>query len=137
MTEIVLTIPRADEWVSVNQRLHWRELRRRNRTWREAGKIWARKAKLRGLPPSHVVAELVMLTKRRNRIDPANYQDTAKAVIDGMVDAGVWPDDSSQWVIGPDMRLGDPSSDGHELLILRINPAEIRTPGWTGQETAP
>lgn len=122
MTEIVLTIPRADEWVSVNQRLYWRELRRRNRTWRDAGNIWARKAKLRDLPPSHVVAELVMLAKRRHRLDPANYQDTAKAVLDGLVDAGVWPDDSSKWVTGPDMRLGEASMDGHELLILRINP---------------
>lgn len=121
VTPIVLTIPRPDEWVSVNHRLHWRELRRRNRTWREAGIVWARKEKLRGLPPSRVVAELMMTARRRARIDPANYQDTVKAVIDGLVDAGVWPDDSSAWVTGPDMRLGA-VADGPEFLILHIFP---------------
>lgn len=122
MAEIVLRIPRADEWVSSNDRIHWRVKAQRMKTWREAGIVWARKAKLRNLPPSKVTAELVMLAKRRARIDPANYQDTAKAVIDGLVDAGVWPDDSSAWVTGPDMRLGGATADGVEYLILRIQP---------------
>lgn len=121
VTPIVLSIPKATDWVSSNHRLHWQVKADRMKTWRDAGNIWARKAKLSGLVPSRVVAELVLIGRRRARIDPANYQDTAKAVIDGLVDAGVWPDDSSAWVTGPDMRLGAPA-DGPEFLILHIFP---------------
>lgn len=121
VTPIALSIPKATDWVSSNHRLHWRLKAERMKTWRDAGHIWARKAKLRSLAPSRVVAELVLLAHRRARIDPANYQDTVKAVIDGLVDAGVWPDDSSAWVTGPDMRLGA-AADGPEFLILHIFP---------------
>jgi hypothetical protein len=37
------------------------------------------------------------VTDRRRR-DPHNYFATVKPIIDGLVDAGLWPDDTPAWV---------------------------------------
>lgn len=38
------------------------------------------------------------------RRDPNNYHATTKPLIDGLVDAGVFPDDDAEHVLGPDIR---------------------------------
>lgn len=38
------------------------------------------------------------------RRDPNNYHATTKPLIDGFVDAGVFPDDDAKHVLGPDIR---------------------------------
>lgn len=41
----------------------------------------------------------VMLPVPDGRLrDPHNYEPTVKPIVDGLVQAGVWPDDSPQWV---------------------------------------
>lgn len=40
----------------------------------------------------------------RRRRDPHNFTPTAKAIVDGLVDAGVLPDDDHRHLAGPDMR---------------------------------
>lgn len=40
----------------------------------------------------------------RRRRDPNNYHAMTKPIIDGFVDAGVFEDDSSDFVLGPDIR---------------------------------
>jgi hypothetical protein len=115
-----ITIP-ASPWLSANQRQHWTVRADLTAAWRQAAG-WAAKAS--GTPAlglSRVVAELHMVPRRRVRIDPANYAPTAKACVDGLVDAGIWPDDSSGWVVGPDMRLGPPvKTAADEVLRLLI-----------------
>lgn len=122
MTEpdFTLFIPRADEWMNKNRRrnTHWTSDARQTAAWREAAGWAARAAKLPALGPSHVVAYLHMNAHRRSRIDPSNYNLTACAAVDGLVDVGVWPDDSADWVVGPDMRLGPASKE--EALVLHI-----------------
>lgn len=46
---------------------------------------------------------------RQRRRDAANMAPSSKAIIDGLTDAGVWPDDNDKWVEGPDNRLGPKS----------------------------
>lgn len=107
-------------WMSANQRLHWASRSNLTAAWRHAAGWNARHTKVPALGPTLVVAELHMVPRRRVRIDPANYAPTAKACVDGLVDAGIWPDDSSGWVTGPDMRLGPPVKDpaGEALVLL-------------------
>lgn len=108
-------------WMSANQRTHWAVRANLTAAWREASGWTARDAGIPALGPSRVVAELWMVPRRRTRIDPANYAPTAKAVVDGLVDAGIWPDDSSGWVTGPDMRLGQAvKSSADEALVILI-----------------
>lgn len=108
-------------WLSTNQRHHWATRANLTATWRRAAGWQTRADKVPALGPSLVVAELCMVPRRRACIDPANYQLTAKAAVDGLVDAGIWPDDSSGWVTGPDMRLGPPvKTYVDEALVLHI-----------------
>lgn len=108
-------------WMSANQRLHWAVRANLTAAWRKATGWTAVAAKVPALGQSRVVAELEMVSRRRTRIDPANYAPTAKAAVDGLVDAGIWPDDSSGWVIGPDMRLGQAvKQPGDEALVLLL-----------------
>jgi len=112
-------VPKADEWMNKNQRrhTHWTVDRRQTKAWREAAGWAAKAARVPALGPSRVIAELHVNGRRRSRIDPSNFNLTACAAIDGLVDVGVWPDDSADWVEGPDMRLG-PVAQQESLVLL-------------------
>lgn len=132
MTEpdFTLVIPRPAAWINANGRIGWRAVGRLTADWREAAWARAKEAHAPALPPSYVIGDLHMNAKRQAvRIDPANFYLVAKAAIDGLVDAHVWPDDDSNWVTGPDMRLGPIVKD--EALVLRIwaRDRAVFTPG--------
>jgi hypothetical protein len=134
----IIDVPRTAEWLDANghgqRRAHKAELARGRRlplwrveadlvaVWRETAGWSARAAQVPALGPSRVVAELIMTPRRTARLDPANWAPTAKACLDGVVDAGIWPDDSHGWVEGPDMRLSTmrAASDRGEMLRLLI-----------------
>jgi crossover junction endodeoxyribonuclease RusA len=107
-------------WLNANQRLHWAKRRELTKQWREFGRVFARSNRL------PATTELVQVTAwcrwpRRVRRDPGNWYPTAKAVLDGLTDAGVWPDDDSTHVVGPDMR--EWPHRGPDALIIEITPA--------------
>ena len=59
------------------------------------------------------------------RADPANAQPTLKALIDGCTDAGIWVDDDSTHLIGPDPRRGcnlPGLRPGEHRVVLTITP---------------
>lgn len=128
MTTLTFTIP-ADLWLSANQRLHWAPKAKRTKALRSIG--WG--IALNGgeqidhLGPTHVAAFIGY--PRNGKADPANAAPTIKALIDGMVDAGVWPDDDSTHVIGPTY-LRDPKSStpGAYTVRLVLTPQDIP---WT------
>jgi len=111
-------------WMSANQRLHWRDRRRRTERVRtDAGWI-ARAASIPRLERAHIEAH-VSYPKGTGRSDPANAYPTIKAMIDGLVDAGVFPDDDHTRVVGPDMRRADNLDQrGVWMVNLYINPLE-------------
>ena len=99
---IEFDIPES-QWLTANQRLHWAEKARRTRFLRTLARLEARRQHL--LPsvgPVWVVAEIQY--PGTGRADPANANPTVKALIDGLTDAGIWPDDDSKHLIGPDFR---------------------------------
>ena len=53
--------------------------------------------------PTHCVAWLTFPTTRRR--DSANFQGAIKPVIDGIVSAGLLPDDDITHLVGPDVRI--------------------------------
>lgn len=59
--------------------------------WRDAAFWWARHARLGPCGPS--VVRVVLPVTRGGRRDPSNFLPAAKAVVDGLVLAGLWPDD--------------------------------------------
>lgn len=84
--------------LSQNDREHWRPRAARVKLWRTAAYYGALKVPfaVRKHGPSVVTIELPVKGNRRR--DPGNAYPTLKACVDGAVDAGIWPDDNSEWV---------------------------------------
>lgn len=99
-----LTIIAPAPWLNANSRMDLRRQTPDRRAWRDAGHLYAKQAKLPTLGKAHITADLCFTFARRR--DPHNYYPTVKAVVDGLVDYGLLPDDSSDYLVGPDLRLG-------------------------------
>lgn len=110
---IRLEIAAPDEPLTSNQRRHYQEKARIVRNWRLRTAILARREK--AIPHAHVIAYMHFPDKRRR--DVLNYADTIKPCVDGCVDAGILPDDSDRYVVGPDMRPGEPSPGGLAITL--------------------
>lgn len=105
------------QWLTANQRLFWRVRSVRTKEWRTAAADKARLSQVPHIAKALVVAELRFPNNRRR--DPGNWAPTAKACVDGLVDAGVFTDDNYRYVTGPDMRIG-PVIKGSDTGILLI-----------------
>jgi hypothetical protein len=110
------------DWLTDNKRMHWRSRARHVAAWRRyaamVGGIF-----LTPMPHgAHVIAELRFADARRR--DPNNWNPTAKACIDGLVDAGIFRDDHAGLILGPDMRLGPRVVPQDVGLILHFWPKE-------------
>lgn len=105
MAEYRMTIPAGLELISSNHRLHWAVRAKRVKALRQ----WASwEAVRQQIPKAERVSVSVWVHPgpRTRRIDPPNYSDTVKAVIDGVVDAGVLPDDTGKHVIAVTYKEG-------------------------------
>lgn len=120
-----LELLRGDrEWITANQRLFWRVRSQRTKAWRSHAADRARENEIPHLRRALIIAELRFADDRRR--DPANWAPTAKACVDGLVDAGVFEDDSYRFVTGPDMRIGTKVQREKSGLFLLIYPTERR-----------
>ena len=117
---IMLTIAAPDEWINSNQRLSRYPLAERVKTWRTAAAATARPIGPL-VPPVRIIAHI--FKPRAGRYDPNNLAPTTKAIVDGLVDAGLLADDSVDYVVGPDHRHG---GKGPARVVLEIieQPAE-------------
>lgn len=98
---------------------HYHVHRRRTREWREVAGFTALAAKVPRL--SWATFHCVPFQARGVLADPGAHIGPAKATIDGLVDAGLLPDDTGQHVGGITMvapRRPDPKSDPEGLLVL-------------------
>jgi len=102
-----LEIPAPVDWISANDRMHWRPKASLTAEWRRAGALWAKSKRLPHIDVPVSITAWVHRTDRR-RADAQNRYPTVKAVIDGLVDAGVLDDDSDQYVTAVTMRAGGP-----------------------------
>ena len=124
MQTIVVRLGRApDKPLSTNEAntMHWAQRAKRLDPWKEAGFYCAKEQKVveqvAGRP---AWVQLVIPFRTNHRRDPSNYVGTVvKATVDGMVRAGVWPDDSPQWVeiLEPVCRIGETAG-----VIIEIKP---------------
>lgn len=112
-----------DLWLSANQRLHWAPKAQRTKALRVLGRANARTLQVPPLGTSHVAAFIGY--PRNGKADPANAAPTVKALIDGLVDAGVWPDDDSTHVIGPTYLRGNKCDPNTHTVRLVLTPQEI------------
>jgi len=90
-----LTIVAPCAFLNANQRIHWTKRNYLTQTWRTAA-AWA--ARARKIAPFTTQVDVLVIVHKASRAggrwDPANIADpTGKALIDGLVDAGVLADD--------------------------------------------
>ena len=97
------TICHYDEVLTVNKErtMHWTARSASVKSWREAFGWLARSADGppcdRSIGPCHI--DVVPVRHDRRAQDVAACLPSAKAAIDGLVDAGVWEDDSPEHVL--------------------------------------
>lgn len=85
--------------LSMNEALHWAAKARRTKPWRETAQRLAEASGLALLlSEAPCIVTVVIPVQGAYRRDPHNYMPVVKAVIDGLVAAGVWPDDTPDWV---------------------------------------
>ncbi len=102
-TDVARSFP-AGSWVlelpfttplSLNDRAHWRAKAAVTKTWRDAALVLIRAQRV---PACGRVRVALFYTPVDNRArDPLNLVASLKAVEDGIVDAGVIPDDSMRY----------------------------------------
>lgn len=100
---------------------HWAAIRDRLEPWRTAAEVAARAAKAEGAVPVGIplrVRVTIPVAPMARRRDPHNYVGTVvKSVVDGMVAAGIWPDDNERWVEVLEPRL-DPGGAVVRVVLL-------------------
>lgn len=111
-----VALPAGMQLINANKPMHWHTKAKLIKEVRATTAILARAAKLPRLQRASVVVEYRPPDKRRR--DVHNLYPTAKAAIDGLVDAGVLPDDNDHHLLGPDMRRGQHEPLGR--LVLHI-----------------
>jgi crossover junction endodeoxyribonuclease RusA len=104
MTTLVLEPPAA--FINANDRLHFHAKARLTKAWREAT------AAAVGFEPYRYERARIVIAYRfptNHRREVSNLQPTSKAIVDGLVDALLIPDDDDAHVIGPDNRRDYPN----------------------------
>ena len=127
MRGVKLVIEAPAPWITANQRGSWRASASHIQAWRAKAAWAAKAARMPKTGGQHVriVAFVQRAHNRGGRWDPANWAPTAKACIDGLVDAGVLVDDSTRYVTGPDMRAGSVQPTARLLLVLQAAGPDI------------
>lgn len=117
---IEFSFRRPDRLINMNDRDHWSIKGVKVKTWRHAAWVAALAhvpQKDRPLSPCLVSVRLPVTDSRRR--DPANFTATIKPIVDGMVDAGVWPDDTPEYV-----KTEEPTFGRGQLVVVRLTPLE-------------
>lgn len=97
MSTMILTIP-DEYWLTSNQRLHWAAKAKRTKFIRTLAHIGAGEA-FEGRTWMQVHVGVFVGYPTRSKADPSNAAPAVKAALDGLTDAGVWPDDDSEHVV--------------------------------------
>jgi crossover junction endodeoxyribonuclease RusA len=117
-----IEFPARQKLLNANQRLHFRQKAAITRQLRGDAFFLARKAKVPPLERARI--DCIYEPPDRRRRDAANWADSAKPCVDGFVDAGVLVDDSSAFLNGPFMHIGEPHPGGRLVFLITELPEE-------------
>lgn len=98
MADVLLRFSTPTQPWSINMERtkHWSWRSKRVKAWRLRAFYEARVLGLGPMPPSIVTVSLPF--DKAARRDPSNYLPAVKAIVDGLVDAELWPDDTPEYV---------------------------------------
>ncbi len=116
-----VAIPAPTTWMNANQRsAHWSARSGPTKAWRAAAGLYAKRAKVPALGKAAITA-VVHRADRRMDADAHNRYPTVKAAVDGLVDAGVLPDDCDRYLTSLTIEPGAPvDKRKHPLGVLEL-----------------
>lgn len=126
-----IELPPRTVLLNANETMHFRKRAEIVKALRHTGWAMARHYKIPALERAHVfyVFHPDSNVKGKRRRDSGNWSPSAKAAIDGLVDAGVLPDDNHERLLGPDPRMGAPVPGSQLVLVVTdldsITPAHL------------
>lgn len=114
-----LELPAGSLLINANRHLPVYEKARLVKALRNTAWALARHHKIPHLERAHIFYVVHPdLQKGKRRRDSGNWSPSAKAAVDGLVDAGVLPDDDHTRLLGPDPRMGDPVKGSQLVLYI-------------------
>lgn len=132
MTSVDLTFTAPTTPLSINKAKgrHWAANDRLLKPWKDVawalGRNYTRAQRLAQAVPIPITVQVVLPFRTANRRDPHNYTGTVvKAVVDGLKEAGLVPDDTDAWVtvLDPEFVIVKDKSEPLTATI-RVRPRE-------------
>ena len=127
---ITVPLPYRTPPLTMNGRMHWAVKGRVTKQVRQDAWTLARALKIR--PMGAVITELVWFKGDNRRADAVNIAATLKPLEDGLVDAGVLPDDSADRVLSSRtsviLKRDDPYPERGPRMELRITDCSALAP---------
>lgn len=131
-----ILIPGRPALINSERSGHWRQHRANTSSTRQHGLVAAQKLKTQGyrFPPQAIITSWPVYADRRSWPDVGNWYPTTKAVIDGLVDAGAWPDDNPDHIVA--LEFHRPELAATTGLIILITPTETTDTNHLGRKKA-
>jgi len=116
----------ASDVLNLNDREHWRLKANKSKYIRQLSEQIAKVSRAPHLKRALLTVEIAFPDRKRR--DPHNWMATVKPIVDGLVKAGVLPDDDAKHLLGPDLRrhpavagkrMGSPMYEFHLALYDR------------------
>jgi Holliday junction resolvase RusA-like endonuclease len=107
-------------FINANDRMHHQAKAKLTKQWRQYAAA-ALMFEPYHYTRAHIVCEIRFPDNRRR--DVGNYYPTAKAIVDGLVDSLLLPDDNDRHLIGPDMRREYPNGPARVTVTIEEIPA--------------
>lgn len=115
MTKWLVRLPYRVPPLTLNQRQHWAAKARATRRVRADTALVLRAARV---PPcERIVVQLGYTPRDRRRRDTDNLVATLKAVADAVVDAGIVPDDTPEFMSKPEPVIDAPDGRDPHLWV--------------------
>lgn len=115
---IGFTIPAPTVWLNANDRQHFMPRNTAVQAWRWAANMQVGMARPWDMFDGPVSVIATVHKSRAGRWDAHNLFPTLKACIDGLVDAGLIPDDSNEHVTFVGIRAGEKRAQA--CLVLEV-----------------
>lgn len=94
--------------LSANDKMHWAARSRITKQLRQWGYLLGREGEgVARLGLTHARVEMEFAYPDRRRRDRSNLAPTVKAIMDGLIDAGLLPDDADRFLDGPHTVIAD------------------------------
>lgn len=103
--------------LNANDRDHFRVTSPIRKDWREKGELLGIKARVADLGWQHARIDAYIHRPINSRSDAGNFYPTVKPIIDGLIDAGLLPDDNDDHLAGPFLHKGEKGPYAVTLII--------------------